>query len=161
MSAATGAATGAAAATVDVELPDHGPTGDVRLILLVDVRLVEAAATTRTGVGQRGFVDLVDAFGRRWWPMAVSAVLVAGLATGSLGLGLGWAFGEGSGLTLAGPSRGFELLTQFVGGALQGSQGAFELFDAGVETLVLGHQIVVGRSSHAGTSTERTTVIRE
>jgi hypothetical protein len=143
---------------VDVELTHEGPAGNVGLVLVVDVGLVEGATTAGADVGQRGFVGLVDAFGCGGLAMTVGAMLVAGLASGGLGLGLGWSFGERRRLAFAGTDGSFELLAEVVAGPLQSGEGAFELLDAGVQTLVLGQQIVVGRSSHADTSTQRTTL---
>jgi hypothetical protein len=51
-------------------------------------------------------MDLVDML--RWWSMRLGAVVRSWFATRLLGLGLGWSFGEGGGLSLAGALLLFE-----------------------------------------------------
>jgi hypothetical protein len=50
------------------------------------------------GIGQKGFVGLVDPIRRRGRAMAVLAVPVAGLAAGAFGVGVGRPLAEGGGL---------------------------------------------------------------
>src|SRR5947209_6906266 len=89
-----------AAADVNVELAMNGPTRNLDLVLLVDMRFLDIAAAVGTLVGQRCFVDFVDLFGR--FAVSFGAVVLAGLATWLFRLGLGRSFGKGGGLTFAG-----------------------------------------------------------
>src|SRR5262249_58691898 len=93
-------------ADVDVELPVDRRARDLDLVLVIDVGLLNRAATPGSGVRQRGLVDLVDVLGRR--AMRLGAVVRAGLAAGPLRIGRGRPFGEGGGLPFAGPLLLFE-----------------------------------------------------
>ena len=69
-------------------------------------------------------MDLVDSFWRR--SMGLGAVVFTGFTAGLLGIGLGWPFGEGGGLMLAGTlllfkqvSQAFDMCFQFGDAALQ------------------------------------------
>jgi hypothetical protein len=53
-----------AAADVDVELAVNRPTGNLDLVLMVDVGLGDGPAAVRAGIGKRGLVGLVDLHGR-------------------------------------------------------------------------------------------------
>jgi hypothetical protein len=57
-------------------------------------------------------VNLVDLFGGRWLAVGLGAVIVAGFAAWLLGIGFRIAFGEGSGLALAGTQGRIELTAQ-------------------------------------------------
>jgi hypothetical protein len=94
-----------ALADVDVELPVDGLARDLDLELLGDVGLVEGPAAVRAGVWQGRLVGLVDLVGGRRPTVSLGAVVLAGLTAGLLGLVLGLALGEGSGLALAGAGR--------------------------------------------------------
>ena len=83
---------------VDVELAVDGLARDLDMELLGDVRLVERAAAVGAAVRQGRLVNLVDLFGAGRLTMSLGAVVLAGLASGFLGLALG----EGSGLAFAG-----------------------------------------------------------
>jgi hypothetical protein len=94
---------------MDVELTNQRPAWNFGLILNGDVILADVlAAAARAGVGQRRFETLIDALGRRRRPMAVRAVLFAGFASGSFGIGLGRPFGKRRRLPLAGSLTLFE-----------------------------------------------------
>jgi len=95
-------ATLVAVTDMDAELAHDGPTRDVGLELLGDAGFDQASLAVRAGVRQRRFVAFVDLFGRRFGAMTVATVGVAALASGGLGLGLGWTFAEGCGLSFAG-----------------------------------------------------------
>jgi hypothetical protein len=56
---------------------------------------------------------LGDLLGRRWRAVPVGAVGIAGLAAGCFGIGLGRAFAERGGLTLAGANGLIQLPGQF------------------------------------------------
>ena len=101
-----------ALAHVDVELPMNGLARDFDLELLGDVGLVEGAAAVGAGVGQGRLVDLVDLFGAGRLAVRLGAVVLAGLATGLLGLGAGFTLGERGGLSLAGPEGLVELAAE-------------------------------------------------
>jgi hypothetical protein len=92
-------------ADVDVELPVDGLPRDLNLELLGNVGLVQGTAAARASVGQGRLVDLVDLLGAGRWAVGLGAVVLAGLAAELLGLVGGLAFGEGSGLALAGAGR--------------------------------------------------------
>src|ERR1041384_4236133 len=94
------AATVPAFAEVDVELPHDRSARDLFLILGLDVRFVDRAATVRTGVGQRRFQDFINVLGRR--SMAMLAVLATGLASWLFRVLLGWAPRERRRLAFAG-----------------------------------------------------------
>jgi hypothetical protein len=89
-------------ADVDVELPVDRPAGDLGLVLVFDlVRHDRAAAITV--IGQRGLQDLVDLRGDG--AARPRAVVLAALAAGPLGIGLGRPLGERRRLSFAGPRR--------------------------------------------------------
>jgi hypothetical protein len=90
---------------VDVELLVDRLARDLDLELLRHMRLVERAAASRAQIRQGRLVNLVDLFRRRWLPVGLGAIVLAGLAAGLLGLGRGLALGEGGGLALAGAGR--------------------------------------------------------
>jgi hypothetical protein len=85
----------AAPADVEVELAVNGLARDLDLVLMSDVGLVEGSAAVGATLGQRRLVDLVDLFWRRRLAVRLGAVILAGLATRLLGLGRGFALGEG------------------------------------------------------------------
>jgi hypothetical protein len=91
-----------AVADMNPELPHDRLPRDLGLELLGQAGFDEGAPAMRAGVGQRSLVTLADLFGSGRRPVAVTAVLGTGLATGTLRLGFGRPFAERSGLTLAG-----------------------------------------------------------
>jgi hypothetical protein len=101
-----------APADVDVELAVNGLARDLDLVLMSDVGLVEGSAAVGATLGQRRLVDLVDLFWRRRLAVRLGAVILAGLATRLLGLGRGFALGEGGGLTPAGAGGLVELTAE-------------------------------------------------
>ena len=145
MAALDPATTPQALADVDVELPADRPARDLGLELLGAVGLDQAPRAVRAGVGQTGFVDLVDLVGRGWRPMAVLAMLVARFAPGALGVGLGRPFAEGGGLTLGGAAGllKFRAEARHLGG---------QRLDLPVLLLHEQHQFLItgGRSGHRG-----------
>jgi hypothetical protein len=106
---------------VDVELSVNGLALDLDLELLGDVRFVQQAATVGEDVGQACLMDFVDLFGGRRLAVGLSAVVLARLATGLLGLVCGLALGEGGSLAFASTGR---------------------LVDLAAEAIVLGLQVV-------------------
>jgi hypothetical protein len=106
MSALHAASALLAAADVNVELAVNRPTRNLDLVLLIDVRLVDVAATSGTLLGQRRLVDLVDLLRRL--AVSLGAVIFAGLAAGLLRLWRGRSFGERRGLAFTGPALLFE-----------------------------------------------------
>src|SRR5262249_3812573 len=116
-----------ALADVDVELPVNGLARHLDLKLLSDVRRVERAATAGADLGQRCLINLIYLFGRRWPPVGLGAVVLAGLAAGFARVRFGLALGEGAGLALAGAEGRVELTAeplvlglQFVKSSLKG-----------------------------------------
>ena len=95
-----------------VELSMDRSPWDLGLELLGDLGLDQKTLAMWAGVGQTGLVDFVDLIGRWRWAMAVGAVQVTGLATGTFGLRLGRSFAERSGLPLAGAANGVEFAAQ-------------------------------------------------
>ena len=137
-----------AAADVDVELPDDGLAGDVGLELGGDFGLDDGAAAAGAGVGEWGLEDLVDAVGGGRRSVAVGAVGLAGLSSGSLGVGLGWSLAERCGLAFGGASGCVEF-------------GA-EAFDLGAQRVVEppefidgAEEFVVGRQGLAHVTQDR------
>jgi hypothetical protein len=90
---------------VDVELPVDGLARDLDLELLGDVGLVERTAAVGAAVRQGRLVNLVELVRGRRLAVGLGAVILAGLASGFLGLVGRLALGEGGGLALAGASR--------------------------------------------------------
>ncbi len=101
MPAAHEATAASAVAAVDDELAVNGLARQIDLVLNVGVGFHEFPRTVRARGREQGLVALVRRrLGRR--AMAVSAVGIASLASGSFRLGLGRPFAEGRGLTFAG-----------------------------------------------------------
>jgi hypothetical protein len=98
-----------APADVDVELTVKRLARDLDLELLSDVRFVVGAAAVGAEFGQRCLVDFVDLLGGRWLAVGLGAVVLARLAAGLAGVGLGRALGEGPGLALTGTEGRVEL----------------------------------------------------
>jgi hypothetical protein len=94
-------AAGAATADVDVELANDRAARDLGLELSVNLGLVDGPATVGASLGQGGIESLVDAVRRRSGAVAMPAMGGTTFAARFLGLSLGRAFGEGSGLTFA------------------------------------------------------------
>jgi hypothetical protein len=80
--------------------------------LLGHAGLDQAAGAMGAGLGQAGFVDLVDLVRLRRWAMPMRAVLGAGLASRGLGLGFGRPLAEGGGLAFGGPAGLVELAAE-------------------------------------------------
>jgi hypothetical protein len=89
-----------AATDVNVELALNGPTRNLDLILVVDVRFVDLAAAIGTLLGQRRFVNLVDLLG--WIAMRLGAVVLARLTARLFRFGFRWPLAERSSLAFAG-----------------------------------------------------------
>ena len=100
MPALQAAATLPATADMNVELPMDRLAGDLHLVLLIDVGLIDRTAAIGADIGQRSFVDFVNPLGRR--TMRLGSVILAWLAPGLLRRGLGRAFGKGRRLAFAG-----------------------------------------------------------
>src|SRR5262249_46960810 len=100
-----------ALANVDVELAGNGLARNLHLELLGDVSFVEGSAAVRADVGQGRLVNLVDLFGGRWLAVGLGAVVLARLTAGLAGVRLGLAFGERTGLSLAGTECLVEVAT--------------------------------------------------
>jgi hypothetical protein len=98
------------AADVNVELAVNGPTRNLDLVLLVDMRLVDVAAAFRTSVRKRCLVGFVDLRGR--FAMGLDAVILARLAARLFRLRLGRPLGERSSLAFAGAALLFEQARQ-------------------------------------------------
>jgi hypothetical protein len=98
----------AAPADVNVELTVDRLTGNLDLVLAINVGWVNEAAAVRASIRQGHLMDFVDLFGRGREAMGLAAVAGAGFAARLLGLGLWRPFGEGRGLTLAGALLLFE-----------------------------------------------------
>ena len=97
---------------VHLELSDDGSSWDFGLELVGTAgegQLSSAVGTTR---GQ-WCVEALVGWSRWWWSMSVCAVCVAGLASGLLGLLLGWSLSEGCSLSFGGAYGLFELAGQF------------------------------------------------
>jgi hypothetical protein len=122
---------GAAVADVDVELAMDRSAGDLDLVLVIDVGLVDPAAAVGASFRQGRFVNFVNLFGRGREAMGLAAIVGAGFTAGLLGFGLRWPLGEGGGLPLAGPLLLFEQTGQplYVG---------FQFGDAPSERLATG-----------------------
>ena len=118
-----------APADVDVELAVNGLARDLDLVLVVEVGLVEGAAAVGAGIGQGGFVDLVDPFRRG--AVGLGTVIGAGLAAGLLGLAGGLALGEGGRLALAGAGRLVELPAEALVLSLQVAEASLKGLAAG------------------------------
>jgi hypothetical protein len=118
-------------AYVDVELAVDGLARDLDLILLGDVGLVEGAAAIGAGGGQVCLVNLVELFGVGRLTVGLGAVVLAGLASGLLGLVRGLALGEGGGLALAGTGRLVELAAEAVVLGLQVAKASLKGLAAG------------------------------
>jgi hypothetical protein len=125
-------ATARTVADVDVELAVDRLAGDLGLVLLLDVGLLERPAAVGTGLGQRGLVDLVDL--RRWRPARLGTVVGARLAAGLFGLCVRRALGEGGGLAFAGAEGLGELRFEFGDAPSQGFTGGAD----GVHTDSIG-----------------------
>jgi len=97
---------------MDVEPPHDRPARDLGLKLRRDFGLDDAAVAARAGVGQFGLVALRDLLGGRFGPMAVGAMLFAGLATWGLRVELGRSFAKGGGLAFARAKHFVELAGQ-------------------------------------------------
>jgi hypothetical protein len=80
--------------------------------LLSDVGFVEGTAAVGADLGQRCLVDLVDLLGGRGLAVGLGAIVLARLAAGLAGVGLGGALGEGPGRAPAGTMGGVELPTE-------------------------------------------------
>jgi hypothetical protein len=81
---------------VDVELPVDGLARDLDLELLGDMGFVERAAAAGAAVRQRGLLDLIDLVRSGRLAVGLGAVVPAGLAAGSLGLGRGRPLAKGA-----------------------------------------------------------------
>jgi hypothetical protein len=120
---------------MDVELAVNRLARDLDLVLLLDVGFLDGAAAVGTDVGERRLMDFVDLRWRRWQSMALVAVVVAGLAAGLFGLGLGWPLAKGSSLAFTGAQGLRELRFEF-GDAL------FAVGDALAESFTSGTDLV-------------------
>jgi hypothetical protein len=120
-----------ALADVDVELPVGGLARDLDLELLGDVSLVERPTAIGAGVGQGRLVNLVNLFGSGRLAVGLGAVLLAGLASGLLGLVGGLAFAEGGGLALAGAAGLVELAAEALVLGLQVAEASLKGLAAG------------------------------
>jgi hypothetical protein len=124
-------------ADVDVELAADCLSWNLNLILLIDVSWLDRTTAVGAGIGYRRLVDLVNLLQRR--SMRLGTIILAGLASRLFWVGLGWSFGEGSGLTLAGAlllfkqaGEAFDLSLQFGDAALQRlAAGTSEFVHAG------------------------------
>ena len=95
-----------AMSNVNVELAMNGFAWNLGLVLLLNFVGREVAAA-ETMSGKRCLKHFVN--DRRNGAKGLLAVIVASFSTRRFGIGLGRSFGERSGLSLAGPSRGREL----------------------------------------------------
>ena len=96
----------------DVELPVNGLARDLDLELLGDVGFVERPTAVGAHVRQPRLVDLIDLVGAGRLAVGLGAVVLAGLASGLLGLARGLALGERSGLALAGAGSFLKLAAE-------------------------------------------------
>jgi hypothetical protein len=101
-----------ALADVNVELAVDGLARNFHLELLSDMGFVEESAAVGTAFRQLCLVDLIDLLGAGRLAVGLDAVVLAGLAARLLGIGFRIAFGEGSGLALAGTEGRVELTAQ-------------------------------------------------
>jgi hypothetical protein len=91
-----------AMAAVDFEFPKDGLAWNLGLELLIEMILDDVTAAIGTVIGQGRVERFIDLVGRRRLPMAVLAVLVAGLAARLVGVLFRRTFGERGGLPLGG-----------------------------------------------------------
>jgi glyoxylase-like metal-dependent hydrolase (beta-lactamase superfamily II) len=120
MAALNPPSTTTAVADMDIEPAVNRLAGDLDLVLLLNVGLLDRATAVGTGVGQRSVVDFVDVRRRRWRSVAFTSVLSAGLAAGLFGLVGGLALGEGGGLAFAGAEGFGELRFEFGDASAEG-----------------------------------------
>jgi hypothetical protein len=112
MAALNSAAALTALADMDVELAVNGLAWNLHLKLLSDVGFVEGSAAVRTDLGQGRLVNFVDLFGAGRLAMSLGAIVLAWLAAWLARIELGLAFGERSGLALAGAGCLVELTAE-------------------------------------------------
>src|SRR5262249_38037108 len=93
---------------VNVELAMDRLAGDLDLVLVIDVGLVDHAAAVGASIRQGHFVDFVDLFGRSREAMGFGAVAGAGVGGLPLGCRLVRPLSERGGPTLAGALLLFE-----------------------------------------------------
>ena len=99
-----------AGSDMDVELAMKCLAYDFRLVLLLDFRFLDLAATVGTGIGQRRFENFVDRFGRL--AMGFDAIVLTRLAARFLRRPFRRPLRERRRLTLAGPNRFFQLVRE-------------------------------------------------
>ncbi len=136
------AATLTALADVDVELPVDRLARDLDLELLGDVGFVQGAAAVGAHSGQGRLVDLVDLVRGGQFAVGLGAVVLAGLASGLLGLVGGLALGEGGGLALAGAGRLVELAAEALVLGLQVTDSSLKGLAAGTRDGL--HSLIIG-----------------
>ena len=133
-----------AQADVDVELPVDGLAWDLDLELLGDVGFVQGAAALGARAGQGRLMDLVNLLGARRLAVGLGAVILAGLASGLLGLAGGQSLGEGGGLTLAGAGGLVELAAEALGLGLQVTEASLKGLAAGTRDRL--HTSIIGEA---------------
>ena len=143
---------------VNVETPNDGLTGNLHLVLLIDVILLHMPTTFVALLWQRNVNDFVGfLLGRR--AVGFRPVLLAAFAAGLLGVLLRGAFRKRGGLSLASPSRLVHKLFELGHTRLKLHDLRFELaiprFELSDPAILLGDdvkQLLVGRLGHPGRS---------
>ena len=133
----------AASPLVNAEFSAYRLDGDLFLELLIDfVILRDAAAATRTAIGQRRFEDFVDLI--VGWPGPMATLAVSGTTGpgGGFGIRLGLALGERRRLPLAGTLSLFELGLETIAVGLE----------TGVALLQFGNATIALNASRADQS---------
>src|SRR5262249_39516551 len=119
-----------------------GLARDLHLELLGDVRWVERAAAVGAAVGQGRLMNLVDLVRGGRLAIGLGAVVLAGLASGLLGLVGGLALGERGGLALAGAGRLVELAPEALVLGLQVAEASLKGLAAGTRDGL--HTFIIG-----------------